>query len=102
MAALLWRSPTSGPWEGQRWMGQEPQRHTYRRLRLVFARQLLQVRNLVVRRHVRISHGEVLRVGVGLAVGVVVGAAVLVMAGKLVLVVVVVEARGSEDRGAHR
>jgi hypothetical protein len=76
-------------------MGQEPQRHTYRRLRLVFARQLLQVRNLVVRRHVRISHGEVLRVGVGLAVGV-------VMAGKLVLVVVVVEARGSEDRGAHR
>jgi hypothetical protein len=59
--------------------------------------------NLLVRRHVRIVHGEMLRVSVALVEVevMVMAAAVLVVASELVLVVVVVEAHGSEDRGAH-
>jgi hypothetical protein len=82
------------------WVGAAPWQ-TYRRLRLVFARQLLQVRNLLVRRHVRVGHGEAVVVTVVLVEVLVLAAAVLVVAGELVLVVVVVEACGSEDRGAH-
>lgn len=87
MAALLWRSPTSGPWAVSGHARRASLAATHRGLGLILARQLLQMGELLVRGQVGgVGHGEGR------------GAAVLVLELASVLVV---KARGSEDRGAH-
>lgn len=69
---------------------------------LVLARQLLQVRHLLVGRHVGVvGHGEAQVLVVLVVVLAAAVLVVLVLVLVLASVLVVVKARGSEDRGAH-
>lgn len=78
-------------------------KQTHRCFRLVLARQLLQMRHFLVGSHVGgVGHGEAEALVVVVVVVVGLAAAVLVvMVLELASVLVVVKARGSEDRGAH-
>jgi hypothetical protein len=89
MAALLWRSPTSGPLGGQRAFQNHERTLTHGSLGLIFARQLLQMGILFVGGIRR--HGEV---GVAMLV-LMLAAWVLVVAS-----VVMIIAPGGKDRGA--
>jgi hypothetical protein len=76
-------------------------KQTHRCFWLVLARQLLQVRHLLVGGHVGgVGHGEAEVLAVVVVVGLA-AAVLVVMVLELASVLVVVKACGSEDRGAH-
>jgi hypothetical protein len=89
MAALLWRSPTSGPWRRSatavllllmlRCCSCKHKSKTHRRLGLPLARQLLQTGHVLVRSQIRVRHGDAVRVGVAMAVVMELLAVVMVM-----------------------